>query len=102
LSSVCLRLPVSMPRTGVSVHSAPLILHVIHHLGTGGLENGLVNLINRMEPSHFRHAIACIEGYSDFRQRLTRSDVEVFALHRSHIGVWRLRRELYRLCRKLR
>ena len=49
----------------------PLVLHVIHHLHTGGLENGLVNLINRMPPSAFRHAIACVEDYSSFRERLT-------------------------------
>ena len=91
-----------MYRSDANVDATPLILHVIHYLGTGGLENGLVNLINRMEASRFRHAIACVEGYSDFRRRLTRPDVEVFALNRSRNGVWRLRRDLYRLCRKLR
>jgi sugar transferase (PEP-CTERM/EpsH1 system associated) len=80
---------------------APLVLHVIHHLAIGGLENGLVNLINRMPDSSFRHAIACVEDYSDFRERLGR-DVEVVALRRSRIGVWGVRRELYRLCRRLR
>ncbi|MDP2433499.1 MAG: TIGR03088 family PEP-CTERM/XrtA system glycosyltransferase [Pseudomonadota bacterium] len=80
----------------------PLVLHVIHHLQTGGLENGLVNLINNMPASKYRHAIVCIEDYSDFRNRITRPDVEVIALHRSRIGVWKLRREIFRLCRRLR
>src|SRR6185503_18186983 len=80
--------------------TAPLVLHVIHHLVIGGMENGLVNLINRMPESAFRHAIACIEDYSDFRNRLRR-DVEVIALRRSQIGVWGVRRELFRLCRRL-
>ncbi len=80
----------------------PLILHVIHQLAMGGLENGLVNLINHMPASHFRHAIACVEDYSDFRLRIARQDVEVYALHRSRIGVWRLRGELFQLCRRLR
>lgn len=80
----------------------PLVLHVIHHLVIGGMENGLVNLINHMPASRYRHAIACIEDYSDFRQRITRPDVEVVALRRSQIGVWKLRRELYGLCRRLR
>lgn len=80
----------------------PLILHVIHHLMIGGMENGLVNLINHMPAGEYRHAVVCIEDYSDFRRRITRPDVEVLALHRSRIGVWRLRRELYRLCRRLR
>ncbi|HET9643839.1 MAG TPA: TIGR03088 family PEP-CTERM/XrtA system glycosyltransferase [Burkholderiaceae bacterium] len=78
----------------------PLVLHVIHHLRIGGLENGLVNLVNSMPA--YRHAIACIEDYSDFRERIRCPDVEVFALKRSAIGVWRLRGELFRLCRALR
>ncbi|MEO8407666.1 MAG: glycosyltransferase, partial [Oxalobacteraceae bacterium] len=32
---------------------------------------------------------------------LTRSDVDVFALHRSRIGVWRMRMGLFNLCRLL-
>ncbi len=80
----------------------PLVLHVIHHLVTGGMENGLVNLINHMPDSSFRHAIACVEDYSTFRQRIQRPDVEVFALHRSRIGTWQLRRRLYEICRALR
>ena len=86
----------------VSNEQAPLVLHVIHHLVVGGMENGLVNLVNHMPATAYRHAIACIEDYSDFRQRITRPDVEVFALHRSRIGVWQLRRELFKLCRRLK
>ena len=76
----------------------PLILHVIHHLVIGGMENGLVNLINRMPRECLRHAVACIEDYSDFRQRITRADTEVFALHR--VIRWKLRNELLQLCRR--
>lgn len=79
----------------------PLILHVIHHLYMGGMENGLVNLINNMPVANYRHAIACIEDYSDFRDRITRADVEVIALRRSKVGIWKLRREIFRLCRRL-
>jgi sugar transferase (PEP-CTERM/EpsH1 system associated) len=65
------------------------------------MENGVVNLLNQMSGS-LRHAIACIEGYTDFRWRLQRTDVEVIALDRSNVGVWRMRRDIYRLCRRLR
>lgn len=81
--------------------SPPLVLHVIHHLVIGGMENGLVNIINRMSESNFRHAIACVEDHSDFRKRITR-DIEVVPLYRSRIGTWGLRRALFRLCRRLR
>lgn len=60
----------------------PLILHVIHRLDTGGLENGLVNLINRLPEQRFRHAIACMTDFTDFRQRIERSDVEIVALNK--------------------
>jgi sugar transferase (PEP-CTERM/EpsH1 system associated) len=79
----------------------PLVLHIIHHLVIGGLENGLVNLINHMPESRFRHAIVCIEDFSEFRDRLRRSDVEVYALRRSQIGIWRLRYKLFCLCKRL-
>jgi sugar transferase (PEP-CTERM/EpsH1 system associated) len=88
--------------TSVTSNTTPLVLHVVHHLIMGGMENGVVNLINNMPAEQYRHAIACIEGYSDFRHRITRPDVQVFALNRSHIGVWRVRQELYRLCRRIR
>lgn len=79
-----------------------LVLHVIHHLVTGGMENGLVNLINLLPPQHYRHAIACIEDFSEFRNRIQRPDVEVFPLHRSNAGVWSVRKQLFDLCRRLR
>jgi len=85
----------------MTADTRPLILHVIHHLVVGGMENGLVNLINRMPQECLRHAVACIEDYSDFRQRITRADTEVIALHRAKIGVWKLRNELLQLCRRL-
>lgn len=80
----------------------PLVMHVIHHLLIGGMENGLVNLINHLPEHEFRHVVVCVEDYSDFRLRIRRTDVEVIALHRSRIGVSRLRRELFALCRRLR
>ena len=57
---------------------APLVAHVIHHLGTGGMENGLVNLINHMPSTRYRHAIVCLQGFTDFRQRIRRDDVEIY------------------------
>jgi sugar transferase (PEP-CTERM/EpsH1 system associated) len=86
----------------MTTDTRPLILHVIHHLVTGGMENGLVSLINKMPSSSYRHAIVCIEDYSDFRNRLTRPDTEVLAMRRSQIGTWRLRYQLFRIFRRLK
>lgn len=61
---------------------APLIAHVIHHLWIGGLENGLINLINRIPEERYRHAIICMDDFSDFKDRLQRDDVPVIAIHK--------------------
>jgi hypothetical protein len=69
----------------------PLIAHIIFRLNIGGLENGLVNLINHMPENRYRHAILCLQDYSDFRFRLRRKDVRLFALHKrrgKNIGVY--------------
>lgn len=86
------------PATGVS---APLVVHVIHHLQMGGLENGVVNLINRMPSDRYRHCVICIEDYSDFRNRIDRADVEVIALRRSTISSLQLYWRLYAAFRRL-
>lgn len=62
------------------MNKPPLIVHVIYSLGVGGLENGLVNLINHIPPDRYRHAIVCLKGYSDFHKRITREGVEIVAL----------------------
>lgn len=81
--------------------AAPLVVHIIYALGTGGLENGLVNIINRSPPARFRHAIVCLTESGQFADRITAPGVEVIALHKqpgSDLAVyWRLWRELRRL-----
>ncbi len=86
----------------LATESRPLIVHVIHHLVIGGMENGLVNLINRLPEDRYRHAVACIEDHSSFAQRIRRRDVEVIDLHRRSRGLWGVRRDLLRHLRLLR
>lgn len=88
--------------TEIALDKRPLIMHVIHHLMMGGMENGLVNLINYLPEAQFRHVIVCIEDDSDFRDRLVRKDVAIVVMNRSKIGVWALRRQLFDLCRRLK
>ena len=84
-----------------AARTAPLIAHVIYGLKTGGVENGLVNLINHLPVELYRHDIVCITNYSDFRLRIRRPDVECYALHKPpgkvpgfYLNVWRLLRRL--------
>lgn len=59
----------------------PLIAHVIYRLDVGGLENGLVNIINGLPEGCYRHAIVCLTDYSDFHKKI-RPDVELIKLHK--------------------
>lgn len=72
----------------------PLIAHVIFRLDVGGLENGLVNLINGLPSARFRHAVICIDDFTDFKNRIHRTDVEIIAIHKKPgtdlTALWRL------------
>ena len=80
----------------------PLIAHVIFRLDVGGLENGLVNLINGLPADRFRHVIICIDDFTEFRQRIQRDDVEIIAIRKKPgtdpSALWRL----YRVFRRIR
>lgn len=83
------------------MNSPPLVAHIIHRLDFGGLENGLVNLINRIPEDRFHHAIICMTDYSDFAKRITNPHVTLHALHKSngkgvgaYLKLWRLLRQL--------
>ena len=60
----------------------PLIVHIIYSLSTGGLENGLVNILNRFPAGRYRHAIVCITTADDFARRITADGVEVYQMHK--------------------
>jgi sugar transferase (PEP-CTERM/EpsH1 system associated) len=47
------------------------ILHVLHAFSHGGLENGIVNIINR-SPDHLIHELCFLHRGGEFLQRLTR------------------------------
>lgn len=79
-----------------------LIAHVVYHLGVGGLENGLVNLVNRLPASEFRHLIVTLTDYTEFARRIQRDDVVIVALHKRPGHDWRMFRDLYRLFREWR
>lgn len=81
---------------------APLIVHVIHRLGTGGMENGLVNLINHMPRGRYRHAIVCLQGYTDFRRRLQREDVEIYDIQQREGHDFGAYRRLYATLKALK
>jgi len=56
------------------------ILNVVHSLDIGGMENGLVNLINRTDPNVFVHDVCCLSHSGRFAKRILRDDCEIFSL----------------------
>ena len=61
----------------------PLVVHVVYRFDTGGLENGVVNLINRMPEQSYRHAVVALtEVVPGFARRIGRDDVPLVSLHK--------------------
>lgn len=80
----------------------PLVAHVLLRFDTGGLENGVVNLINHMPPGAYRHVVVAMTEVTEFRKRLNRRDVECIALHKGPGHGAKLYPSFWRLMRRLR
>lgn len=80
-----------------------LIAHIVYSFRVGGLENGMVNLINRLPRDGYRHVVIALTDYDpQFCQRIKREDVRFIALHKTPGHGAKLFPQLYRLLRELR
>jgi sugar transferase (PEP-CTERM/EpsH1 system associated) len=52
-------------------------MHVVDHLGKGGLENGLVNVIENLDSTRFEHVVYAIRKLGPNAERLARGGVRV-------------------------
>src|SRR4029453_19253232 len=57
------------------------VLHVVHSLEVGGLENGLTNLLNAIDSDHFSHSVICLTESGKFADRLKVAGVALLELH---------------------
>jgi sugar transferase (PEP-CTERM/EpsH1 system associated) len=80
----------------------PLVLHVFYRFDVGGLENGIVNLINHMPADAYRHAILALTEVTDYRQRIRRDDVQFISLRKPPGHLFKLFPRLVRIFRELR
>jgi len=81
----------------------PLVLHLVYRFDTGGLENGVVNLINHMSPDVFRHAVVALtDVVPAFASRIHRPDVEFVSLHKPAGHGVKLYPKLAQLFRQMR
>ena len=76
---------------------------MVYRFDVGGLENGIVNLINHMPPQAYRHVVVSLTEVSEaFARRIQRADVQYLAMHKPPgQGFW-LYPRLVRLMRELR
>lgn len=85
--------------------SAPVrrqrVVHVVYSFGIGGLENVIVQLINRLPHDRFEHVVMALTSISNFKDRIQRSDVQFIELHKPpghavplYPRIWKLFRQL--------
>lgn len=79
----------------------PLIVHIVHRFDIGGLENGIINLINHWPQGSNRHAIVSLTIATNFAQRLQDKSVEIHCLQKrdgkdlgAYVRLWSLLRKL--------
>jgi len=79
----------------------PLIVHLTYALDFGGLENLLVERINRIPADKYRHAVICLTRYTAFSKKISRPDVALYALNKppghapgTHLSLWKLLRRI--------
>ena len=82
--------------------SRPLVLHVVSRFDTGGLENGVVNLINHMPAHAYRHAVMALTEVTDFKARVRVPDVQFVALNKGPGQGFKLYPRVWRLLRDMR
>jgi sugar transferase (PEP-CTERM/EpsH1 system associated) len=56
------------------------ILHIQESLEVGGLENGVVNVANGLDPDLFRSTICCLNRLGPLAERLTNPEASCFSL----------------------
>ena len=79
----------------------PVVAHIVFRFDYGGLENGVVNVVNGLSGDEFRHVVIALTESTDFSSRL-RAGVPVYALGKRAGKDLRAYLRLYRLLRKLR
>ncbi|MCZ8110165.1 MAG: TIGR03088 family PEP-CTERM/XrtA system glycosyltransferase [Betaproteobacteria bacterium] len=81
---------------------APLICHVVYRFAVGGLENGVVNLINHLPANRWRHAVVSLTDIDpSFAARIRTPGVALHALHKPPGQGFRQWPALARLFRQL-
>lgn len=83
--------------------SRALVVHVVYSFHAGGLENVIVQLINRLPAERFRHVVLALTDFSaEFAARVMHPDVQFIALKKPPGQIFRMYPRLWKLLRELR
>lgn len=77
------------------------IVHVVYSFSVGGLENVIVQLINRLPADQFEHVVLSLTTISDFKNRITQPGVRFIELHKPPGHAVPLYPRIYKLLREL-
>jgi sugar transferase (PEP-CTERM/EpsH1 system associated) len=70
-------------------------------LRPGGLENGVVNVVNGLDPREFRSSVCCLQELGEFSSRIADPEVGRYAMGLRPGNDWRLPMRLARLFRRI-
>lgn len=76
------------------------ILHIMQSLEPGGLENGVINLVNSMDCNKFQVHIYCVKELGAFISRINNPQTKVIAGKFSG-NLWAVCRDIRKVCLKL-
>lgn len=86
---------------GESVNQKIHIAHVLYGFVTGGLENGIVNIINHLPEDQYTHSIISIDAHDpEFAKRIKTQNYQLYDLNKgpSHFAwyfdIWKLLRKI--------
>jgi sugar transferase (PEP-CTERM/EpsH1 system associated) len=78
------------------------IQHVVLSLQPGGLENGVVNVVNGLNPSRFRSSVCCLKQAGEFTSRIQQERVQIHEMKLKGGNNYVLPLKLARLFRRTR
>lgn len=78
------------------------VVHVVYSFGIGGLENVIVQLINRLPHDRFEHVVLSLTSIGDSKARIQRNDVQFIALNKKPGHAVPLYPQIWKLFRQLR
>ena len=78
------------------------IVHAVYSFSVGGLENVIVQLINRLPADRFEHVVLSLTTISDFKNRITQPGVRLIELHKPPGHAVPLYPRIYKLLRELK